>query len=290
MRPAGAPLIAFMYSRLPCWVADCFTFTLRDGSVYNWTSFDQPVTYGPTTYLAQGPMLQRSKLGVKNTVEVPELDLDLFALDTSFVGGINVKTALHNGYFDGATVEMNRFFMPTPGDTTLGPLLMFGGRMGQAKITAIGGSLTIRGANVLMNQYAPRNLYQPSCLHAFCDINCTLLETAFTLTGQTMLAGSSSTQLVWSSPPGDQAGYTLGKVSITSGVNTGAVRTAKFVDSGIIYLAYPLYGAPAPGDTFKILRGCDKTFDTGTGQDCTFYNNTQHWRGFDQVPPAEYAF
>lgn len=289
MRQASAALETFLQSRLPCWKADLFTITLLSGAVFNWTDFDQPVTYSGTTWLSVGPRLQRSKLGVKNTVEVPELSIKLSAFDTDTVNGVNIKQQLHNGLFDGSSVVLQRMIMPTPGDTSLGTVTLFGGRCSNVQITAVGATLSYKGANVLMNQYAPRNLYETNCLHTFCDAGCTLLASSFTLTSQTFGSGSTSQQLIWNSPPGNQALYTFGMLTVTSGAANGQVRSVKLVSGGTITVTYPLYNAPASGDTFSILRGCDKTFNSGSGQSCGDYSNTQHYRGFPFVPPAYMA-
>src|SRR5258708_31682266 len=109
MRTVGGNIPTLLASKAPMWKADLFTITLLGGTIYRWTDFDRDIrlVVFSTTYpfLAQGPLLQRSRLGVKNTVQVPELIIKLSALDTDFVGGLGIKTQLHNGYFDGATVD-----------------------------------------------------------------------------------------------------------------------------------------------------------------------------------------
>lgn len=297
MRAATASCLELLGSRLPYWKADLFTITLVGGTVYNWTDFDQPLTYSGTTWLSQvdrttltpTPLLSRSKLEVKNTVEVPSLEVKMLALDTAFVGGLNVKTQLHNGYFDGAQITLQRIFMPTPGDTSLVPILIFGGRMSNSSINESGAILTFKGANILFNQYLPRNLYQASCLHNYCDAGCTLLESANTLTAQVVGVGPTARMIPWSGAPANQTTYTLGKLTMTSGAAIGQVRTVKFVGGGVISLSYPLYNVPSAGDTFSILNGCDKTYNSGSGQSCTDHANTQHYRGFPFVPPAYVA-
>jgi hypothetical protein len=47
---------------------------------------------------------------------------------------------------------------------------------------------------------------------------------------------------------------------------------------------YPLLVVPAPGDTFTVTFGCDKTMAT-----CNLFSNIQNFRGFPYVPPAETA-
>jgi hypothetical protein len=293
MRTVSGALQSFLESRQKCWKADLFTITTLKGVNYYWTDFDQPITYS-NAYLALGPALQRTRLGVKNTVEVPELTIKVSSLDTDLVGGLMFKEQIHNGYLDGATVSIDRLFMRFIGDTGLGvignfPGGLFQGRMSSARITAVGAELTVKGANVLMNQYVPRNQYQIPCLHTFCDAGCTLLAATFT-TAQTVGSGSTTTLIKWGSVPGNPALYTLGKITVTSGAANGQVRTIKSASAAGIQLQYPLYNTPAPGDTFSAMQGCDRTYNSGSGQDCTAHSNTQHFRGFPFIPPAETAF
>jgi hypothetical protein len=306
MRATNGATAALIGAKTPFYKADLFTITLLDGvTVFRWTDFDQDIHFSgflgaPYLFLAQGPLLQRTQLAVKNTVEVPELTIKLSALDTDFVGGLNIKTQLHNGYFDGATIWLDRCFiappLPTPvtatgviggnGITPSGGL--FAGRMSQAKITAVGAELTVKGANVLMNQYVPRNQYQVPCLHTFCDAGCTLLASTFSIPN-TAGAGSTNRVLQWGSVPGSPSIYSLGKVTMTSGPAIGQVRTVKLSSAAGIVLQYPLYNTPAPGDTFSILEGCTKNYNDGSGQDCTARSNTQHYRGFPFTPTADNA-
>jgi hypothetical protein len=284
--------------------ADLFTIILADGTIYRWTDFDQDVVYNPVTtltWLAQGPLLQRSRLGVKNTVEVPELIIQLAALDTDFIGGLAIKTQIHNGYFDGAQIALDRVFLvggawyavgaATNGESLVPPYCgnLFSGRMSEAKITATGVEITAKGANVLMNQYVPRNLYQLPCIHTFCDQGCTLSATSFTLS-TTAGAGSTRSLVAWGTVPANPALYTLGVLTVTSGAAIGQIRTVKLGSAAGLLLQYPLYNAPASGDTMSVLKGCSKAYDDGTGQSCTDYANTQHYRGYPFTPPAEEAF
>lgn len=309
MRNMDATLLATMTTPgVRMMAADLFTITTAGGTVYRWTSIDQDVHYTlhgqNLVYTAQGPLLQRSRLGVKNTVEVPELVIRLSALDTDFIGGQSIKTQIHNGYLDGATVALDRVVFTPPytlpltvgleaigyGNAALnGTGQLFSGRMSQARLTAVGAELTAKGANVLMNQYVPRNVYQLPCIHTFCDAGCTLSESSFTLA--TTVGSSSTASLVtWGSVPANPGLYTLGKVLITSGAAIGQVRTVKLATAAGLLLQYPLYNVPASGDTMSVLKGCDKTYNSGSGQSCTDYANTQHYRGYPNVPPAETAF
>ncbi len=287
--------------------ADLFTVILLDGvTKYLWTDFDQDIHFigiggTPYLFLAQGPCIQRTQLSVKNTVEVPSLTLKLSALDTDFVGGLGIKQQLHNGYFDGATIWLDRCFMAAPlgnpihasgviGGNGIDPLGgLFAGRMSSAKITAVGAELTVKGANVLMNQNVPRNAYQVPCIHAFCDAGCTLSAATFTTTNSAG-AGSTRARVTWGTVPGAPNVYTYGRLTMLSGPAIGQTRTIKSADAAGMVLQYPLYNTPAAGDTCSVFKGCDKAYISGSGQSCTDYANTQNHRGFEFTPTADTAF
>jgi uncharacterized phage protein (TIGR02218 family) len=284
--------LAYLASNAGALVADLFTLTLIGGSpVYRWTSTDIQITYGGNTWLAQSPNLSRSSLSVRNTVEVPELKVILSALDTDFVGGSNIKQQIHEGALDGARLKLERLPMPAPGDTSLGPpTLMFDGRVGQVQITSTGAVIQVKGDIVIMNQYAPRNIFQTSCQWTFCDPGCTISAALYTdITAVGAAPAPTISFLPWGSVPGNFAAYILGKVTMTSGINIGQVRTVRAADANGITVSYPFFNIASPGDTMAVLRGCDKTLNSGSGQDCTAYGNTDHYRGFPYVPPPQFS-
>lgn len=291
MRPISNAAQAYLLSQAPCFPADLFTLTFVGGSpVYRWTSTDIPITYGGNTWIAQSPNLARSSLSVRNTVEVPELHIILSALDNDFVGGSNIKQLMHEGAFDGARMKLERLVMPTPGDTSLGPpTVMFDGRVGQVQITATGAEIQVKGDVVVMNQYAPRNIFQASCQWTFCDTGCTLSEASFTGSFSVGGATPSISFVPWATTPPNTNTYVLGKVTMTSGINIGQTRTIRAAGGSGVLVSYPFFNVPAVGDTFTALKGCDKTLNSGSGQSCTDYGNTQNFRGFPFVPQPEFS-
>lgn len=281
----------YLASGAPCFPADLFTLTLRGGSpVYYWTSTDIPITYGGITWIAQSPNLARSSISVRNTVEVPELKLILSALDDDFVGGSNIKQQIHQGALDGARMALERLVMPAPGDTTLGPpTLMFDGRVGEIQIISTGAIIQVKGDVVVMNQYTPRNVFQASCQWTFCDAGCTIAEASVTY-NVTVANSASLSFLPWVTEPGpDPALFVRGKVIMLSGVNIGQQRTIRAADATGVLVSYPFFEVPELGDFFSVMQGCNKTLDSGSSQSCTFYSNTQHFRGFPYVPQPEYS-
>ena len=297
MRSSSTALQDYLRTRSPCWLAELFTITLADGvTQYLWTGFDSNLSYGGSTWTALGPLIARSRMTVRNTVEIPELEVRLSALDQALLQGMNLKTAVHNGALDGSTLETWRVFMPTPGDTSLGLVLMFKGRMSQAVITASGVTFTAKGDNVLMNQQTPRNLYQTTCLHTFCDTGCTLLESNYT-TSNTVGAGATTIFVPWGSVPGNPTLYILGKITFNpategGGICAGQIRTVRNADSTGVYLTYPLYGTPLAGDAYAVLMGCARSLNAcqnHTDNTGNAVNNQQNFRGEPWVPQAEYG-
>ena len=292
MRPASAGLISLLLSKQPTWVADLFTFSLLNGDTLRMTSADKDIVYGGNTYVAASSVsvgISRNQWSIKNTLEVPSLEIDIASSGTDYASGANFKLALHNGLLDGAWIELDRAFMQVIdgvfGDTTLGTVAVFAGRAGQIQVMSTGAKITARGANVLMNQYMPKNIVMNSCLHSLYDAGCTMVKSSFTFAGTVSTA--NLTALTWTADPtsGNYADLAFGTVEMTSGAALGEMRTIGGVSSTGLSILYPWYVIPSPGDTFNVIYGCDKTMATCTAR----FDNIQHFRGFPFVPPAETA-
>jgi hypothetical protein len=223
-------------------------------------------------------------------MDVPEMEIELNSSGTDYTGGVNIKLLLHNGFFDGAWLEMDRAFMPasgTYGTTSLGTVPIFAGPVGQIQITSIGAKITVRGANVKHQQYMPRNRFLTSCIHALYDTGCTVSKSSYTFTGTVSTA--NKIQLNWVSDPtsGNYNYLAYGAVTMTSGAATGITRTISQVGASGIAYPYPMYEVPAAGDTFSVVYGCNKTLSNGPNANCGTFSNSQHFRAFPYVPPAE---
>jgi len=292
LRPASPALAAALAGGAPLWSADLFVLTLAAGAgAYNWTSWDSDLALAGVTYASASPWLTRSSWNVTSTVEVPSLTVYLRALDAPFAGGANLKTQIHNGLFDGAAFLLSRAYMTAPGAVAaLGAVLLFGGFVGGVDIVGTTATLQIKGKVNNLDQNAPRNLYQVGCNHAFCDAGCTLSRAAFTAS---FAVGAAPTAafIPWSgAAPGNATNYQNGTLTLASGAAAGQSRTIAQATGAGLALAYPLYAVPAPGDAFTAFQGCDKTFDSGSGQSCTDRSNTLNYRGFPFVPPPNSAY
>jgi uncharacterized phage protein (TIGR02218 family) len=226
-------------------------------------------------------------------MDVPSMEIELISNGTDFTDGQNIKLLIHNGYLDGAWIYLSRAFMPVIngefGNTSLGTVPLFAGPVGQVEITGIGAKITVRGANVRHQQYMPRNRFLLQCIHAFCDAGCKLNASTYTYSGT--VTSANTVVVNWATDPtGGNYSYLLsGYITMTSGAANGSQRTIGAVNSASVALTYPFYLAPSAGDTFTVTNGCNKTQGSTPGANCTTYGNTQNFRAFLFVPPADQA-
>lgn len=284
MRQADDALKAFLLSKQPFWTADIFTFTLIDGGVLRFTSADYPLYWGGTKWEAVGPLIQRTRWNVKNTLEVPTLDVTVLTTGDDYSGG-NINTLAHSGVFDGCKLTLQRGFMPTPGDLIYGAPVLFEGKTGGAKIGAKGVKFTFKGQNVKLQQYMPKNRFVSTCIHNLFDAGCGAARPDFTYPW-TIGGGNTTTVIHWgTSSPSYADNFGLGTVLFTSGPAAGQRRTIDHADGGAFFLAHPLDNVPQSGDTISITYGCDKSRDGSHG--CVFFHQEIHFRGFRFIPQAE---
>ena len=291
LRPCSVALANALASGVPLWEAEIYHVLLADGTThYYWTSWDVDLTVAGQVYASRKPWIKRGKWSVSNTMEIPTLELSLLSLNDGFAGGPSIKSQIGQGLFDGAVLTMSSVFMTQPGiTTTLGAIDLFGGLFGAVDIIGNQVDLKIKGKNNALDQFVPRNTYQIPCNRTFCDAGCTLVRATYTTT---FAVGASPTVsfIPWASAPGTPSVYVGGTVAITGGAGVGQRRTIMGADSTGLTLAYPLTIVPAPGDAFTGFQGCDKTLASGSAQSCTSRSNTQHYRGFEFVPPPNSTY
>ncbi|HZK91176.1 MAG TPA: DUF2163 domain-containing protein [Stellaceae bacterium] len=193
MRPASAALQNCLAANDSFVVIDLYTFVLPSGAVLRYSGWTTPLTVPGTAFpagslnynaagytgFALGPRFGRSMVTTKIGIEPTELDISILAGANDLIGGSSFADAVRIGQFDGATVELDRFFAPPQPDgsgapaASLGAIVWFYGRVaetdaGRSKIEMKVKSLL----NLLAQQQMPRRLYQAACTHIFGDAMC----------------------------------------------------------------------------------------------------------------------
>lgn len=278
MKSASPALVNFLNSSQQFYMADLYTLTLNGGFVVRYTSWDQDLVLGANTFKTF--RIERSKIRTVVGVEVDQLDVEIYADALDLLNGVPWFTAIQRGALDSALLKLERIFMPDIGDTSLGSIFLFGGRVSDTNVSRTNATLTIKSELELLDTQLPRNLYQASCIHTLYNNGCALNKAAFAVTGTVT---SSSLTSINTTLNNTTDYFTLGTIKFTSGANNGVTRSVRYQSGGAFVFALPLVSAPTPGDTFVAHPGCNKTKDTCQSK----FNNVVNFRGFPYVPTPE---
>ena len=291
LRAASPALIAALAAGSLRYSANLFTITLIDGvTVFNWTDYDQNLTFGGTMFSSKIGTLSRPSWKVTNTMEVPQMSLKLTSINTAFNGGAGLELQIHSGLFDGAQLLLQRAMMGADANpNTLGVVPLFKGKISAIDLDGLTATIGVKGKLNDLDQYAPRNLYQPPCNRRFCDTGCTLNAATYTASF-TVGTAPVPTFIPWNTAPANPTAYQNGTLVFTTGAASGSRRTIASSSTAGITLSYPLPFVPAPGDGFTALQGCDKTLNSSSNQSCNARSNALHFRGFPNVPPPASSY
>ncbi len=206
MKPASTALQDLLASR-QFFAADLYTFTLINGTALRYCSGDRDITAGGDLFTAQGPRVDRkdnkAKCHWKIGVEVDTLVFDVMPQATDMVNGLPFLAACVQGAFDGAELQLERAFMATYGDTSVGTVIMFAGRVAEIDLGRAVATFTINSHLELLNLQLPRNLWQPGCVNSLGDASCGVNLPSFAVAGSAA-AGSSASMIATSLAQADE--------------------------------------------------------------------------------------
>lgn len=286
MKAASAELVAHLAaaraSTAPLFMADCFTFTLINGTVLRYTSADIPIKVGAQTFVANSVLVSglryRASVGLEVDSQQIRVDADE---DDVIAGGLPFMVAVRRGLFDRAALIRERAFLASwDAPAAVGSVIMFKGVI--ATVDQVGQTtalMTVNSELTYLDTQIPRNLYQVTCLHTHYDAGCGLNRNLFSAAGQ-VEAGSTRLAIVWA---GAQSVYTQGRIVFAGGANDGLSATVRRVAGSVMTLSAPLPDDPVVGDAFTVYQGCDHTKPTCAAQ----FNNLANFRGFPFVPQAQ---
>ncbi len=247
-----------------------------------YTDADQDLVYDGHAWLCTHPTVTRSGVKCSLDLSVDTVEMSIFGAATDLVLGVPFPQFALNGGFDGATVSIDRCFMPTYGNTSAGVVNLFFGNVSEVKPSRSAVVLTVSSQLELLNLDMPRNLLSPGCIHSLFDTGCTLTQANYAAydwvtAGSAMAVNSTGLNM----PSGY---FTKGTILFTSGANAGATATIKqhTLANGVntFSLMTPMNAAPTVGDNFTAFPGCDKTIVTCQAR----FNNLNNFRGWPFVP------
>ncbi len=282
MRAASPALIAFLNSSTQFLMADLYTVTLNNGQVLRYTDADIDIPYNGNVF--QSFLISRSRTKLSVGLEVDTLDVEVNPRLVDLIGASPWLASARNGILDAANLTLEKAFMQSWGDTTMGALFLFAGRVSDIEVGRTAAKLTVKSELELLDTPLPRNYFQSSCLNTLFDNGCGLNKADYAVNGTVI---SASVTQVKSNLTQDNDYFTLGTLRFTSGANAGVTRTVRLYAGGGFSLALPLLSAPMPGDAFVASPGCDKL--KSTCESVKFKNNVIHFRAYPFVPDPETA-
>ena len=256
-------------------IANIMKITLKNGTVYGYTDYDQNLTVDGVVY-KPAPGLQKVKMTLAANAEVSNQEFGSAWVDAP-------EEDLRAGLFDDATMEVAWCSWKHP---EFGRLVVFTGQLGEITWSEDGFKADIVS---FMKNLAKNvgNVFTANCRHTLFSTGgagyvgkCGISPTSYTFTGSvgTIIIPKWKFNITTSKPDGY---FSNGHITFTSGLNSGLSAVIKNHSGGVIELFLPTAFVIAPGDTFNIYAGCDKTLETCK----TKFNNVLNFGGFPHVQP-----
>lgn len=269
MPKAITPALQALLATRNFYRADCFTFTLANGAVYRWTSFDWDiVSPDARVFSSAGPLFDRTSWKQQVGLAVDQMTVTAFPRSTDELNGLPFLQALRAAVLDGARVQLEIAFGPPVGDVPVGPLAATGlvivhvGRVAEVRAGRSKAEIQVNSDIEVLSYAWPRNLFSPTCINTLFDVNCGVVQAnnAYPY----VAAAGSTTTIVRLAAPGAAAGFfNRGQVVFAAGPNGGFARPVGAYDGQNFLLARPLLVAPNAGDAFTAYPGCDRTMGPG---------------------------
>lgn len=288
MREASTVLKNLLNTEHFC-MADLYTFTLTNGIILRYTSADLNIILAGHTFLgASSLIINRNKTKIAVGLAVDELTLSIFAGSQDklvIATEIPFLHALQFGYFDNASVKLERIFLPSWASLASSDyvLFLFLGQVTVDEMNRTEAKLTVKSITALFDTPLPHNLYNPGCRHTVYKQGCALNRADFLTLGH-VINGANSKNVIHHNLTQADAYFDLGVIQFTSGQNSTVKRTIKSYLSGtLLEIIPPLPYIPAVNDMFEIVPGCG-----GTRENClNKFNNIGSFGGFPYIPIPE---
>ncbi len=283
MKSITTQLQTFLNSAIEFAVCDLLTITLNNSTVVHATNADIDIMWNSILYSSSAIKFGRSKSSSATGGKTAELELDIYADDSSLLNGIPILQAIRAQAFDGAQIRIDTLFL-SDWKTPQGIVNNFLGMASDIEAGRTSAKITAKSYLHLLDVQMPRNFYQPGCSHALYDAGCTLLIANYTI-ACIALAGSGNLTLNAAALTQANGWFTRGFVTFTSGQNNGLRYTVANYVTGTLTLTRPLRFPVAAGDTFNVCAGCDHQQSTCTSK----FNNLLNFKGYPYVPQPETA-
>jgi uncharacterized phage protein (TIGR02218 family) len=259
-----------------CW---CWRLTRQDGVTLGFTDHDLDLTFDGTVFEAHAGFTASE---IRDSVG---LSVDNLEVESALSSNRLDEAGLANAKFDDAAIEIFRVNWAATDQR----VLMRAGSIGEVRRSGHMFAAEVRGLAHYLAQPNGR-LYQYTCDVQVGSPRCGVNLTAAPYTGFGVVTIAPSRRRL--SASGLEAfadgWFTRGLLTFTSGANGGRAIEIKRDSLAGTARALELWQETAetiaPGTTFKVTAGCDKSPTTCAGK----FNNTENYRGFPHMPGNDF--
>ena len=270
--------VEYLYKSDLCVDARCqiWTITRTDGVTIRFTSLNRELEYMGETYQSCGSLSPTATENVAGVDEVGNMDLTGLLLE-----GFITFHSLHAGLYNGAEVEA--WLVSFEGEAYRKPLLR--GKFGNVEYTENTFTVEIEGDGARLQQTPLIRPIERPCHWQFGDSFCTKDLGSLEVSG-TVEEGVGRRNFT-DSTRAEGAGYfRRGKVTFTSGLNSGISAEVKEHTAGGIFTLWPKVAYPiTPGTTYTMTPGCTNQRESALGcNGCDAWANFVNYGGKRSIP------
>ncbi len=280
-RTAQCPVLVLADS-IPCiqrW-AQCWKVTRLDGTVLGFTTHDQPITFGTTSYIPCGSL-------ESSAIEMNALLKDAGSQELSGLISDSRVTAkdLAGGVYNGALVEVWLFPWSNAGGEI--PVKVSKGCIGSIEQGEAMYKADVVSDAVMLGERSLLETVTPTCRYTFGESRCTIDLATVTVTGTVTATVTPNIRINASSRVfndltnlADNGYFDGGKLTWTSGDNAGQTSEIKTFLDGQFVLWDAVLNPIQIGDEYSASAGCNLTAEACK----TKWNNYINFGGFPDVP------
>jgi uncharacterized phage protein (TIGR02218 family) len=251
-------------------LATCWVVTRKDGRCYRFTDHHSSI-------ICEG-FLYSSRSGFNSTALASSADL---AIDNIDIEGIIdsdyiTKDDVLAGLYDGAMLEV---FVVNYQDPSIGKIILSKGIMGEVKLHNHKFIVEVRGISQKATAIIGE-LYSANCRAKLGDTRCKIDINKYAHEGKVttiMNNNSFADDKIAKYPDGY---FNYGTVRFLTGDYAGNSLEVRMHNGKVISVLGILPPQIKPGDQYKVVAGCDKTFASC----CNKYYNALNFRGEPHVP------
>lgn len=256
--------------------------TGNDGVDYGFTNHDKELSVDGVTYYP-APGLKHLNTYYTNSAEVSSTKFEMAYVD------VVDEELIRSGVFDNAEYVIYRVAWD---NLAAGKYEHDSGRLASVKWTENKMFHETHGYERNLAEHVGY-VSSPSCRHTFCDQfgdrdkpgACTLNPATYTSTSSVSSVNTQLLKITIASTGKTDGYFSLGVLTWTSGNNNGLSVPIKIHSVGgteTIEFARTTFASIQVGDTFSVLAGCDKSFDTCRDK----YSNTVNFGGEPYMKPG----